>query len=126
MYHRFCNPKIQNHLGKYVHYVQLRSLLLIRLSAATDHSVDQTISSTFRLLGASHHLVVRAFALVVAPSSFEAWIRIVSFEMFPEFTQLSLLYFYKEAPVFKAVITKGALFANIASAVLLTRSVVIN
>jgi len=46
--------------------------------------------------------------------------------MFPEFTQLSHLYFYKEAPAFKAVITKGALFANIANAVLDTRSVVIN
>ena len=37
----------------------------------------------------STHLSVRAFALVVAPSSSEAWLRIVSFEVFPEFTRLS-------------------------------------
>ena len=52
----------------------------------------------FWLDGASTRLSVLPFGIVVAPSSLEAWLRIVSCEMFPEFTILCPAYSYAAHP----------------------------
>src|SRR5579871_134633 len=72
------------------HYCSVSSQLLTRLSAATSHLADQTISSPFRGLALPLALSVLPCGIVVAPSPFGAWLMIVSFESFHEFTRFLL------------------------------------